>query len=88
MEFPINYCAITFDGSIWKTVCRFWFNNEKKLAVETIDPVKPGPKKGAKHSINNIDGIFDLTDELSKTVECYLKGGSDNKQDDNESAQK
>ena len=63
----VNYCNILFDGK--KSICRFYFNNPEKKTIVIIDC----EKKENKHSISELEEIYNYSDEIISTAECYLR---------------
>ena len=69
-----SYFAILLDDNNRKTICRLYFNGQKKY-IGTIDD----QKKEIKNEIATLDNIFDFSDALHNTVKMYdidKKGGS------------
>lgn len=64
-----SYFAILLDDNNRKTICRLYLNGQKKYFV-TLDE----NKKEVKKEINNIDEIFNYSEELIRVVESLDKG--------------
>ena len=62
----VNYCNILFDGK--KLICRLHFNNPEKKTVVIFDC----EKKEIRHSISELEEIYNYSDELISAVEYYL----------------
>lgn len=62
----LTYFAILCDNNNRKPICRMYFNSSKKY-VATFDE----NKKETKHLIESLNDIYNLSDELIKTVEIY-----------------
>lgn len=61
-----TYFAILFDDNNRKPICRMYFNSSKKY-VSTFD----ASKKETKHLIQSLNDIYDLSDEIIKTIRIY-----------------
>ncbi len=64
-----NFFSILLDDSIRQTVCRLWFNGEKKF-IGFIDQ----NKKEIKHEISKLDDIYNYSEQIIKATEKLLKG--------------
>lgn len=61
-----TYFAILLDDNNRKSICRLYFNGNKKSIV-TFDE----QKKETRSELNSLDDIFQFSDTLMKTVENY-----------------
>ncbi len=64
-----NFLSILLDDTIRQTVCRLWFNGEKKY-IGFIDE----NKKESKFEISKLDDIYDYSDQIIKAAERLTKG--------------
>ncbi len=62
-----TYFAIILDDNNRKAICRLYFNANKK-SISTFDTAK----KETKYEIQNLDDIYNFTEQLKATVETYL----------------
>lgn len=62
-----SYFSILLDDNNRKTICRFYFNGNKKY-VGTFDAAK----KETRNEIQKLDDIYDLADAFKATVESYI----------------
>ncbi len=67
-----SYFAILLDDNNRRTICRLYFNENKKYVV-TLDT----NKKEIRHEIGNLDDIFNLSEILFSAVEAHLKSNGD-----------
>ena len=67
MRDRVNYCAILFDGSILKTICRLWFNRRQKY-LGVFDQ----KRKEERIPIDTLDDIYRHAERLKATV-SYLE---------------
>lgn len=61
-----TYFSILLDDNNRKPICRMYFNTATKY-LATIDE----NKKDVKHVIENLDDIYNYTDDLFKTIDMY-----------------
>ena len=61
-----TYFSVLLDDNNRKPICRMYFNTGTKY-VATIDE----NKKDVKHIIENLDDLYQYTDEYFKTIEMY-----------------
>lgn len=64
-----NFLSVLLDDTIRQTICRLWFNDEKKF-IGFIDE----NKKESKFEISKLDDIFNYSDQIIKATERLLKG--------------
>lgn len=62
-----SYCGILLDDNNRKPICRLHFNTSQKYIGIITN------KKEIKHSIENVDDIFDFTEQLINTALEYSK---------------
>lgn len=60
-----NYFSIILDNSSKKTICRLWFNGQKKKYIGLFN----NDRKEVKQEINALDDIYNFSSELIATVE-------------------
>lgn len=63
-----SYFAVLLDDNNRKSLCRLYFNGNKKY-IATLDE----NKKEIKNEINSLDDIFNFAPALINTLESYLK---------------
>jgi hypothetical protein len=68
----VYYFNIILDGSIKKVICRMYLNGTNKY-IGLFDEAK----KETKHPISNINGIYDHSDAIVKTLSYFIKKASD-----------
>ena len=64
----ISYFGILLDDNNRKPICRLHFNGGKKY-VETFD----SEKKGTKHPVETVEDIYNLSEELIKSLSNYIE---------------
>ena len=64
-----NFFSVLLDDTIRQTICRLWFNGEKKF-IGIFDE----NKKETKFELSKLDDIYNYSDQLAKTTERLLKG--------------
>ena len=64
----ISYFGILLDDNNRKPICRLHFNGGKKY-VETFD----ADKKGTKHLVKSVEGIYDISNEIIKSLSNYIE---------------
>ena len=64
----ISYFGILLDDNNRKPICRLHFNGGKKY-VETFD----ADKKGTKHPVESAEGIYDISNEIIKSLSNYIE---------------
>ena len=64
----ISYFGILLDDNNRKPICRLHFNGGKKY-VETFD----ADKKGTKHLVESVEGIYDISNEIIKSLSNYIE---------------
>lgn len=64
----ISYFGILLDDNNRKPICRLHFNGGKKY-VETFD----ADKKGTKHPVESAEGIYNISDEIIKSLSNYIE---------------
>ncbi|RNM30670.1 endonuclease [Absicoccus porci] len=62
-----SYFGVLFDNNTRKWICRIHLDSRKKY-IEISDE----NKKSVRHDINSLDNIYDLEDELLKSLQKYL----------------
>jgi len=75
-----NFFSVLLDDTIRQTVCRLWFNNDKKFIGFLDDK-----KKETKYELNVLDDIYKYTDLIIKSAEKFTKSG--NKADSNDNGE-
>ena len=65
----LNYFSIILDESSRKTVCRLWFNSQKKKYLGLLD----NENKETKHEIGTLDDIYNFSSQLIERID-YLEG--------------
>ena len=63
----LSYCNVSLDGSKFKTLVRFYFNNPKKLSIELVSH----DKQKITHQITKIDDILTYAEEIRATAKMY-----------------
>ncbi len=63
-----SYMAILLDDNNRRTICRLYFNGQKK-SIALLN----SEKKEVKHEIKDLDDIYKYTDVLRATLETYLE---------------
>jgi predicted type IV restriction endonuclease len=63
-----NFFSILLDDTIRQTICRLWFNGEKKY-LGIIDETK----KETKYEIGKLDDIYKYSEQLIKVTERLMK---------------
>jgi len=71
-----NFFSVLLDDSIRQTICRLWFNGEKKF-IGFIDQ----NKKETKYEISKLDDIYNFSDQIINATERLLKGDKSNTTD-------
>ena len=66
-----NFFSILLDDTIRQTICRLWFNGEKKF-IGIID----NNKKETKFEISKLDDIYNYSEQIIKATERLAKGES------------
>lgn len=61
-----SYFGILLDDNNRKPLCRLWFNSKQKY-IGIFDDTK----NETRHPIENIDDIFNFTDQLQNTISLY-----------------
>lgn len=69
MRDKLSYCGILYEDNNRKPICRFYFNSEKVKYIAIMDE----NKQEVKHKIENLDEIYNLSDELIKAVSVYIQ---------------
>jgi len=64
-----NFFSVLLDDTIRQTICRLWFNGEKKY-LGIIDE----NKKESKYEIDKLDDIYKYSEQLSKVAARLMKG--------------
>jgi len=64
-----NFFSVLLDDSIRQTICRLWFNGNKKY-LGLFDE----NKKETKFEINKLDDIYNYSEQLIKVAERLTKG--------------
>jgi len=64
-----NFFSVLLDDSIRQTICRLWFNGDKKY-LGLFDE----NKKETKFEINKLDDIYNYSEQLIKVAERLTKG--------------
>ena len=64
-----NFFSVLLDDTIRQTICRLYFNTEKKY-IGILDE----KKKETKYEINTLDDIYKYSGQIIKTVEILTKG--------------
>jgi len=64
-----NFFSILLDDTIRQTICRLWFNGEKKFLG-----IIQENKKETKFEINNLDDIYSYSEQLINITERLIKG--------------
>ena len=64
-----NFFSILLDDTIRQTICRLWFNGEKRY-LGFIDQ----NKKETKFEIGKLDDIYNYSEQIIKATEILLKG--------------
>lgn len=64
-----NFFSVLLDDTIRQTVCRLWFNDEKKY-IGFIDE----NKKDMKFEITRLDDIYNYSEQIIKAAERLIKG--------------
>ncbi|MCK9422622.1 MAG: type I restriction endonuclease [Bacteroidales bacterium] len=72
-----NFFSVLLDDSIRQTICRLWFNGEKKF-IGFIDE----NKKEIKFEISKLDDIYNYSEQLVKATERLIKGEKTKKSDE------
>lgn len=65
----LNYFSVILDESSRKTVCRLWFNSQKKKYLGLLD----NENKETKHEIGTLDDIYNFSSQLLERIE-FLEG--------------
>ena len=71
----LSYCSVLFDGSVRKTVCRFFFNNAAKMYAVIYDTAT-----GTRVDIAKVEQLHEHTEKLLtavKAIEAGRKAGSE-----------
>ena len=63
-----NFLSILLDDTIRQTICRLWFNGEKKHIGFIGEN-----KKEIKYEISQLDDIFNYSDQIIKATEKMIK---------------
>lgn len=66
-----SYFNVLLDGKRQKPICRFYFNNPKKLRIALFDHSSDG-KQEEKIAISQLDEIYQYGDRIKSTVFHYL----------------
>jgi hypothetical protein len=66
----LSYFAVLLDDNNRKTICRLYFNSQKKY-IGFLDE----SKKESKFEIGSLDDIYNFTDQLHKAVSIFEKKG-------------
>jgi len=64
-----NFFSVLLDDTIRQTICRLWFNGEKKFLGLFIDN-----KKETKFEIKKLDDIYNYSEQLIQVTERFIKG--------------
>ena len=64
-----NFFSVLLDDTIRQSICRLWFNGDKKF-IGLFDE----NKKETKFEISTLDDIYKYSDQLIKTTEKLMKG--------------
>ena len=64
-----NFFSVLLDDTIRQTICRLWFNGDKKY-IGIFDE----NKKETKFEITKLDDIYKYSDQIIKTTERLTKG--------------
>ncbi|GHV36217.1 hypothetical protein FACS1894187_10410 [Synergistales bacterium] len=70
MKDTINYCGVLLDGNVYKSLCRFYFNNPTKKSIALIG----ADRKWSKNPISDLNDIYNYTDVLVSILEGFLQG--------------
>lgn len=62
-----SYFGVLLDDNNRKPICRFHFNTKKKYIG-----IFNENKEETRHQLDNIDGIFNFSEALLKTIDCYV----------------
>lgn len=65
----MSYCNVLYEGHRYKTVCRFYFNSDKVKYFAVFNE----NKEEIKHKIENLNDIYNYSDELIKAVNLYIE---------------
>lgn len=63
-----SYCAILLDDNNRKPICRLRFNNTEKLSIGIFNE----KKEEARFALENIDDIYNYSEQLKTTLISYL----------------
>lgn len=69
-----QYCNILFENNRNYPICRFYFNNEKRLKIELFDKVRKnskGTKIGDKQDIEKVSDIYNYKDRILAIIDKY-----------------
>lgn len=69
-----SYCAVLLDDSNRKPICRLRFNNAQKLKIGIFND----KKEEEILSLESVDGIHELANQLKSTVASYLSPSTGN----------
>lgn len=69
-----SYCAVLLDDSNRKPICRLRFNNAQKLKIGIFND----KKEEEILSLESVDGIHELANQLKSTVTSYLSPSTGN----------
>ncbi len=72
-----NFFSVLLDDTIRQTICRLWFNSEKKY-LGLFDE----NKKETKFELTKLDDLFIYSDQLIKSTERLIKGERNKKNDE------
>lgn len=64
-----NFFSVLLDDSIRQTICKLWFNSDKRF-IGLLDE----NKKETKFEISKLDDIYNYSEQLIKVVERLTKG--------------
>jgi len=65
----LNYFSVIIDNSSRKTICRLWFNSQKKKYIGLLD----NENKETKYEIASLDDIYNYSNQLIERIN-YLEG--------------
>lgn len=71
-----NFFSVLLDDTIRQTICRLWFNGEKKY-IGFMDE----NKKETKFEISKLDDIYNYSEQLIKVTERLIKGEKNKSRD-------
>lgn len=63
-----NFLSVLLDNTIRQTICRLWFNGDKKF-IGFIDE----NRKEIKYELSKLDDVFNYSDQIIKATEKLMK---------------